>query len=113
MEDENEEKSSHYLAPQALIVLTELLKLCHAFVDLLSKVVNYAGSVSQFRVLFAGPKGKPVFVPSAKGRAIGYELKALVEANYEFSPLYTHFRPRGHVGAFGCSSRKRCLWKSY
>jgi Reverse transcriptase (RNA-dependent DNA polymerase) len=44
-------------------------------------------------------KGKPVFVPTSIGRRIGYEVKAEVEANYDFDPIYFHLRRGGHVAA--------------
>lgn len=44
-------------------------------------------------------KGKPVFVPSVKGRRIGKELKKAVEKAYSFDENYFHLRPGGHVAA--------------
>ena len=44
-------------------------------------------------------KGKPVFVPSERGEAIGRELKAKVEAAINFEDIYYHLREGGHVAA--------------
>jgi hypothetical protein len=44
-------------------------------------------------------KGKPVFVPSERGEAIGRDLKAQVEASTEFEDIYYHLRDGGHVAA--------------
>lgn len=44
-------------------------------------------------------KGKPVFVPSPRGREIGYDIKGKVEEAYAFDPFVYHVRPGGHVGA--------------
>jgi len=44
-------------------------------------------------------KGKPVFVPSERGEAIGRDLKAKVEAATEFEDIYFHLRQGGHVSA--------------
>jgi hypothetical protein len=52
-----------------------------------------------FQFSYENEKGKPIFVPSDEGRAIGKQIKALVEAGYEFDPFYRHFAAGGHVGA--------------
>ncbi|MES0178695.1 reverse transcriptase domain-containing protein [Mesorhizobium sp. M0025] len=43
--------------------------------------------------------GKPVFVPSARGRETGYDIKDRVEAAFEFDPFVHHLLPGGHVAA--------------
>src|SRR5690606_5864376 len=44
-------------------------------------------------------KGKPVFVPSPRGKQIGYDIKGQVEKAYAFDSFVYHFRPGGHVVA--------------
>jgi hypothetical protein len=43
--------------------------------------------------------GKPVFVPSARGRETGYDIKDRVEEAFEFDAFVHHFLPGGHVAA--------------
>ena len=50
-------------------------------------------------------KGKPVFVPSERGEAIGRELKAKVEAAINFEDIYYHLREGGHVAALHARER--------
>lgn len=54
---------------------------------------------TNFDYFYRGPKGKPVFVPSDKGRELGNELKQLIEARVEFDNIYSHYRAGGHVAA--------------
>lgn len=44
-------------------------------------------------------KGKPVFVPSTRGRRTGMRVKEAVEANFTFDPIYFHMGAGGHVAA--------------
>lgn len=44
-------------------------------------------------------KGKPVFVPSERGEAMGRDLKCKVETAVHFEDIYYHLRPGGHVAA--------------
>lgn len=44
-------------------------------------------------------KGKPVFKPSARGEAIGYDVKERVERAVAFDPFFYHLREGGHVAA--------------
>ncbi len=44
-------------------------------------------------------KGKPVFVPSSRGRRTGLRVKEAIEANFVFPDTYFHMGPGGHVAA--------------
>lgn len=44
-------------------------------------------------------KGKPVFVPSARGRKTGMRVKEAVETNFTFDAIYFHMSAGGHVAA--------------
>lgn len=43
--------------------------------------------------------GKPVFAPNDLGRRIGEDIKAKVEAEFEFEPFFYHLTSGGHVAA--------------
>lgn len=43
--------------------------------------------------------GKPVFVPSDRGKRIGFEIKKLIEDAVNFDPIFCHLRRGGHVMA--------------
>ena len=43
--------------------------------------------------------GKPVFVPSDRGRKIGLQIKQTVERNFELDPFFYHMKRGGHVAA--------------
>lgn len=44
-------------------------------------------------------KGKPVFVPSTRGRRTGLRVKEAVETNFTFDAIYFHMGAGGHVAA--------------
>ncbi len=49
---------------------------------------------------YPGPKGRPIFAPSEEGRAIGSQLKSLIEERYEFEDFFYHLgQDGGHVAA--------------
>lgn len=52
-----------------------------------------------FEFSYKGPKGKPVFVPSERGRRIGRELKELLESKVAFDPIFYHLAKGGHIAA--------------
>ncbi|TPL49826.1 reverse transcriptase domain-containing protein [Mesorhizobium sp. B2-4-6] len=52
-------------------------------------------------------KGKPVFVPSERGQAIGYALKEQIEAAVEFDQFLYHLRRGGHVAALHAHRQHR------
>jgi|CXWL01.1.fsa_nt_gi hypothetical protein len=52
-----------------------------------------------FEFSYNSPKGKPVFVPSERGRRIGQELKELIESKVAFEPIFYHLAKGGHVAA--------------
>ena len=52
-----------------------------------------------FEYCYPNSRGKPVFAPTDKGKAVGYKLKALVEERVAFDPFYYHLREGGHVAA--------------
>ena len=43
--------------------------------------------------------GKPVFVPSDRGRKIGLQIKQVVERNFELDSFFYHMKRGGHVAA--------------
>jgi hypothetical protein len=65
-------------------------------------------SIPNYAYRYEG-KGKPVFVPSGIGRRIGNELKATVEAAYQFEPTYFHLRAGGHVAAMHHHRGSQCF----
>jgi Reverse transcriptase (RNA-dependent DNA polymerase) len=52
-----------------------------------------------FEFSYDNPNGKPVFVPSERGRRIGCELKECLEAKVTFEPIFYHLVKGGHVAA--------------
>jgi hypothetical protein len=55
--------------------------------------------LKNFEFSYKGPKEKRVFVPSAEGRAVGNEVKKLVESTVFFESHYFHLTPGGHISA--------------
>jgi len=58
-----------------------------------------AVSFENFAYSFKNDKGKPVFVPSARGRKIAEEVRELVIERFDFEPHYYHFSKGAHVAA--------------
>lgn len=56
-------------------------------------------SFKNYEYSFLNQKRKPVFVPSDKGREIGYDLKDRIERRVAFEDFYYHLKPGGHVSA--------------
>jgi hypothetical protein len=52
-----------------------------------------------FEYSYIGTSGKRVFVPSEHGRKIGCELKARIEEEIAFEPVFYHLAKGGHVAA--------------
>jgi len=58
-----------------------------------------AVTFENFVYSFKNDKGKPVFVPSARGRKIADEIRELVTGRVHFEPHYYHFSKGAHVAA--------------
>lgn len=58
-----------------------------------------AVTFENFAYSFDNDKGKPVFVPTSRGRKIGDEVRTLVHERFEFEPHYYHFTKGAHVAA--------------
>lgn len=58
-----------------------------------------AVALQNFKFAYRNAKGKPVFVPTDKTRAIATEIRAAIEERLEFEPLYYHLSKGAHVAA--------------
>lgn len=52
-------------------------------------------------------KDKHIYVPSDRGKKIGYKLKELVEVSVDFDPFFYHLREGRHVVALHAHRRHR------
>lgn len=52
-----------------------------------------------FDFSYKNAQGKPVFVPNARTRRLGDEIRRLVGERVEFAPYYFHFRDGAHIAA--------------